>query len=1241
MLAFATCTALVFSTVAWFSNLKHYAFDGGNTPQINAGSEASPYGGGSGTIDKPYIISNRRHLYNLAWKQYMGDYNKTSIQQLYFKVTKPIDMKGVTLPPIGTNQYPFLGHFDGNNQIISNVTISNDNPLLDTSDFGVMKPSSDLLEGTTPPTIVGFFGVVGQITGSGLTYNTTIVGMTNFTLDTIKVTSKTSQTLMGLAAGYVNGSMSGVKIDGTATLDVDGQTSTAAISSITNKISDYGLVGYTENTTRAGTFSQDLSGYYESEDDEGGGSDWGGSIAIEEIFNRITTIRNTYANNTSALLRQTNIYRNGVQVDTETASANFYQYNQTIYRTSEDEPNYNASRGAFQFYPIDSNNKSIYCLSGGHLVESAEQNYHQYTPITDGTNYLCASRSGTGYGATVSLLNRTSEDNCTFWTYTIGGTGRITINDARKEFTSQYGGQSTYYLTITGGTLALTTNSGSAVNWTITDNNGVLSIVSGLYHLIFDGSWKVVEEEPSKYYTIRDNASTRHYFALSSGTNLKPTTNSSDQVTWYYDSASQGYYTIINGVVRYLTITNSGNRYATTTTTTDRILKLSTGTAAGTGNLTAVSGGRTYYLYYANSNENGWRSQRSSGDTFVVEEHNNPNQQQVTDNVVYHLSDYWGPDYTVGENDYHMDFSGQDVTYFPLNINDDDLTVADSNTGYVVGGSNYNKGVTSFSTNTDGTVRVADYYTLSNDIKNAQKTTTQVDGHDVTTVTLNNVLTIDGGGNHTINETTNTYQRYADAKKKTENILTKHCDEDKVYGLHFMQNSISKQNLVTALSAKINGVPHTNYQLPASSIDFNLKERGFISFFAGSYGIRSVDSFFSLHLVRRDADGDITNIYEIEKILSDGNQDHSYVYKLKDLGYTVPYSYNLENQSIKYVLNTKTPLSDFPDTYPDGEYTTTTDAPSNYNEIFDTAWIKERSTSSITQKNMYYFEIPVNCGEFCLGSVENGDFGAYLVYLDIGAFDRDEDKITGYHVTTFANSLPYPNGVDFAVASATGIGGETMCISLPAKITGNGSVSFVVSSETSNIAITDANSLSTYSYKGTKYSADPGDGKFTVSGNLPGALVVPSEGGDRLLHIKIEAVDHSIWHIEILDRLDDEGEVESSTYQRIVKDGTPKQEADIPTSLTATILGYIRALTTVVTFTREEGTADFDTTATYDKDDDEEYKIVNATITSSDSNFSSLKIEVSNLADGYIVYLNGGEDPAANDDIYPPQTSQG
>ena len=151
------------------------------------------------------------------------------------------------------------------------------------------------------------------------------------------------------------------------------------------------------------------------------------------------------------------------------------------------------------------------------------------------------------------------------------------------------------------------------------------------------------------------------------------------------------------------------------------------------------------------------------------------------------------------------------------------------------------------------------------------------------TYKLSNVRTYNASGKVTIDDSNHSYQKYDSSKEKVENMLKKHSSANQVYGLHFMNNLVSKDNVVTAKYAQINTNVYSNYQLPASSIDFNLKERGFVNFFAGTYGNLSgedttiIDSFFSLHLIQRDSNNAITNIYEIDQILSDGNQDHAYI----------------------------------------------------------------------------------------------------------------------------------------------------------------------------------------------------------------------------------------------------------------------------------------------------------------------------------------------------------------------------
>ena len=301
------------------------------------------------------------------------------------------------------------------------------------------------------------------------------------------------------------------------------------------------------------------------------------------------------------------------------------------------------------------------------------------------------------------------------------------------------------------------------------------------------------------------------------------------------------------------------------------------------------------------------------------------------------------------------------------------------------------------------------------------------------------------------------------------------------------------------------------------------------------------------------------------------------------------------------------------------------DYPNTYSVSFDTSWIKVHN--NFDQHVMYYFEIPINCGEFCLGSVKGSHFGAYLVYLDIGAFARDDDAVHAYSVTTNVNSLAYPNGVDFAAGGATGInGGETFCVYLPGDITG--SISFLVKED--EIEISDNDSLSTYSYKGSRYSDTPIDDAFIVSGDSPGNLVAPPAGGERLMHIEIDGVDGSRWNIDILDTLDENGAVLTTAYPLIKQDGVNKTVNDIPAVLSEVLDDKIRSLNKIVTLTRNTGINQFVSTATYD---DATRKTVNISIASED--LVDTSISVGEIATGYTIYINGTR--VYNNSIYPNQ----
>ena len=1246
LLATFALSATVTSSLAWFKTGNDVDFGTGESGHITATTNGGYFGHLPGnpqgtygfSSTNPFVISTPTHLYNLAWLQFIGAFNDESctayfgedgdgILQCYFTVSNDIDMSGMILPPIGTELYPFFGYFNGGSYTISNLKMTND---LAVSNGGVTtvgtsfanqvaKPSESILNAlpsTAIPRVVGFFGVIGDIHTINTSikpadYSTFTPSMVNVTIKNITVQSKTTQTLIGLAAGYVDGTMSGVKIDGNATLDVAGESTTASLSAITDKISDYGLVGFTTKTSRSGSFKQDLSAYYDSDDDEGQGDDWGGSIAVQEIYNRLSSIRSSYASLTnSPIVEKTKTYRDGdtlvSETTTKTGDASVYHYNSESHRVT-----YNNKIGSFQIGKNPENyTDGIHYLSGGHYTKEVEQVKHQYRPITDGTNYLSVFLFN---GSSILFTNKTNEEECTFWNMPINGSGKIYANDIRSEL-----GGSSCYLSITNGILDLTTSSSSATTWTVTSSDGKLSIVSGNYHLIYDNEWVVRDftKTSDTYYTIHDNNSTPRYFAPGTDTTylyyLRPTTNADEQITWYYDTTNQAYYYIRDGASRYLMLrSNYSSAIGNNNVDSGRVLKLSTGTVTGTGYLQARPSNQTYYVKFNSLSDNGWTTSTGTSGriTFIIESHTITYNN--VDNILDRLTTYYGPDTT--DKDGYMDYTGKDVTYFPLNVKSD-YTPADNNTGYIIGGSAYTASSNDYGY---GTVRISNMYELSSNITN----------YSFDTNKLNNVKTYNASGNVTINDSSNTYQRYAESKVKVENILKNQESSNKVCGLHFMQNLIDKKNLVTAEYAQINTSTYSNYQFPASSIDFNLKERGFVNFFAGTYGSLSgqttttIDSFFSLHQIRRDSNNDIVSIDEIDQILSDGNQDHAYIYKLSNGKYTIPYSYNIYNQKTKYVIDTTTPLST---QYPNEEFTQVDSYPSTYSVVFDTSWIKVHN--NFTQHVMYYFEIPINCGEFCLGSVDGSTFGAYLVYLDIGAFDRDNDKVEAYHVTTFASSVPYPNGVDFAVVGATGVGGESMGIYLPNEISGDVVVSFAISSN--DITITDDSDNATYSFKGTKYSDSGGTDKFKVSGNSPGDLVLPPAGGMRLIHITVEAVDNSSWVIDILDELNIDGTIKSTTYPRILKDGVTQQPTAIPASVNEA-LSDIRGLARIVTFTRSSGVAEFDTTAKYDA---ETRKVVTATVTSDD--LAGITISVSNLVSGYTVKMNGTT--VSNGSTYQP-----
>ena len=261
--------AAIASSIAWFDHKTTL------TPAILQGSTQGAYfGGGNGTKDTPYLIKNQRHLYNLAWLQYLGEFNKTDTdpstidKQYYFKrddslKDSGLDRKDFVLPPIGTESNPFLGNFDGNNVTINNLTVSNNFNDLNKHPYNVTSDSFS----KENIQIVGFFGIIGSHNTLSYSYSSVINSVSNLYLNNVTINTSSNNTLCGIFAGYANASISYCGV----------HYATIKIGSNVTKIDAFNNVS---SYTLIGDYNQDG---YEWEDKPGGDVGYGTSTDIKSL----------------------------------------------------------------------------------------------------------------------------------------------------------------------------------------------------------------------------------------------------------------------------------------------------------------------------------------------------------------------------------------------------------------------------------------------------------------------------------------------------------------------------------------------------------------------------------------------------------------------------------------------------------------------------------------------------------------------------------------------------------------------------------------------------------------------------------------------------------------------------------------------------------------------------------------------------------------------------------------------
>ena len=1045
-------------SLAWFVSLAKL------DPTGDASATGAYFAYGNGSQEKPFGISQPRHLYNLAWLQYMGKFNKTDSdtgkkQTYYFELAGDIDRTDYALPPIGTKTYPFIGSFNGNSHKITGLTISNN---LD--DFH-QRPYSGVKESDFPEqiNIVGFFGVVGSYENTaGINYDTSANQIVDTGLVDLTVKSSSRTTLAGLAAGYVNGKLQGVAVNDSSFQFKENTSPTT----ITNNLSDYSLVGYVKDktylrerekstsTTNAPSIDNPIAGQ--------GDGEWGSSIDrrsrfknlhqkyIKAEFPTYTTYEEVkWDSNTSSWTPIPSTKQESTE--RTTIDGNYYFVSSD---TGTDSKGSSVKTASYTFSTNTSyhgaNNRDddpYVCLSGE--LSSANYTYlkRQITDLWAKDTFILSDKTGTNY-LSARRSNRYSTDPKNAPTASL--TNTTNKKDAIHLYLDENHNQlyfslndRIFYIGVEGNRLTVSRNIPSSV-WTY-DSAHSLLVSEGKY-LVFDGlSWTIFSTPENEIVFDYDSVNnSRDSYIFSQGDNyrclpdnktafMSTTKDKRKAAKWIIDKDNDNKIYALDGTTKYyLYYKNKGSllspRLIPYVTPNINDTSISSWNQSGyvvwePDHFVSAYLFRDYKLFYSDTDTTyGYWSRNTSQNCSV---------SGTSGTLKYQCQKIDSPSSSFTDSTDVIETRNKlNPTYFPLTFDETGTFPSDKNTGYVVSGAKYNVS----DKNSVGDIRVASAYEttsasssykIGNVLDNSRvRNTTTFSNSNFFAYTIkqnsseassDNIIKIGDPINKQENTSGYTsystlgfkkYYRYilneaSGSRVARGNLLTA---DPIAYGLHFRNAEISKNNLTTVDYAKINGQEYYGYQLPNDAIDFNLKGEGYINFFAATYFYQSDDvtggdwtttfnnCFFSLHVIERDGNT-INSIKEISKIYQNQSasvdkEQPSYVYEYTD-GTT---DTGIKDSSGNFIPGTKGTL------------------------LFDTRVLTNPDLDKEWENNAaYYFEIPVNKGEFALGSVSGKDKnGAYLRYLDIGAGNKDDNNITiEEHTEIEVKTYSYPYGVDF------------------------------------------------------------------------------------------------------------------------------------------------------------------------------------------------------------------------------------
>ena len=896
--SFPVTTAWLLDTTEKTVGVKSYVhksyFESGD------GSSIVQYAGSNLSSDEgcAFEIKYPVQLYYFAWLQYLGYFNQSengsTIKQMYFYLSSDLNMYDEetgtqwVLPPIGTETFPFLGNFDGNGHTISNLVVQN----VATS---TASPTtlSDAPEALGTVEIVGLFGVVGSLSTKGTanasyesggdflstsgysyTYQAGNNEIKNFNLNnvTLKAEANTNKTLVGAVAGYLNANVSHVSVEEAYLSVVNGLSS---VSGLTN-ISDYSVIGYnadelsSSNVTSIGLAvptidsSNTLATAYSGS--TGQGEDWGGSINMLSLFNRLDYIRNEYYN----------IYNGGTSIG-------YIERIQGANPSTDRYAFYNDPSAQHIIYLTDSSTSSGITYTVSNETEAVYD-------ISCNGEYLNVNDTFDGVKGGSGSNNQ--------WHLGSNGYLYTTVNRSYGDYTRQV----VLYLNLSNGKLVLN-QTGSTV-WAESSGIIYLSTDTSKYLTYVSGGWAVQGNTDTKIRIYTDGNTSKYLSINSTHDNI---TQSSTATDWYAEAYSGTYYYIycvVGGVRYYLT-------QGPTTTSSFTIVEESSfvkNNNAGTRwILSSLANGTTIFktsknriYYYSNKWITGSSSSNNAKITVIQASQAVPKTAMSSNGTGNIVTSATTSNATTG-------------TSFPINAASGSISPSVSNPGY------FNAG---YDTSGRGSIRVSRYsvYKVSGQFYDLSGSVSGTEGNYTvgTVYTPSNNTTNPGFttiGSNTAAFTNQYYDKEEDGETKEGigNIFLSLLNSGGgyIYGLHF-----------------------TNSSIDTSNITFNVREKGAITFMAGTYynSTAANTAFFSLY-------HEVNGTYkEVEAIYEVGN---TYKYKYKNESYS-----------------------------------------GGGTKIFDCSLLV--NPSSIQMECLYYFEIPVVAGNYRLGSVDGKD-GAYMMYLDISA----------------------------------------------------------------------------------------------------------------------------------------------------------------------------------------------------------------------------------------------------------------